>query len=452
MLSWNAEGVRGKASELGRWLSDNKVDVAAIQEAQLAGDTLSVPGYQTAAVSRRARGRRDEGPIRGGDVVTLVRNGLNFTVIRDSPLQPRDDTTECCAVRIILSAASHQPRRYLDIFNVYRPTIRSSASDERVDFFFMDGFPTTDSTLILEDFNGHHPDWDVSCLNPDRVGRLVHDWADREGWQILNSGAATRAGYGEGARLTTPDVSLAHSNLARRCLWSTGTDLGSDHLPQLVAVSTSGHRPRHIRKTHWAFHKADWTGFTARCEASLAALARQELPVEKFAAQLNDAIIEASVRHIPRGARADPKPWALDPELDQAAAERREARDAMHRDPTQANRSRWKEKKKQAADVEAAARHRAFREFASTELNRPAALGRVTKILRRMEGAVADACPGQAVNGDRGQLVAEDRDKAEAFARTYALVSCHTRLRRRDRTRRHQGGAKEGEEATMRVL
>ena len=56
VISWNAEGVRGKASELGRWLSENKVDVAAIQEAQLAGDTLSVPGYQTAAVSRRARG------------------------------------------------------------------------------------------------------------------------------------------------------------------------------------------------------------------------------------------------------------------------------------------------------------------------------------------------------------------------------------------------------------
>ena len=249
MLSWNAEGVRGKASELGRWLSDNKVDVAAIQEAQLAGDTLSIPGYQTAAVSRRARGRRDEGPIPGGGVVTLVRNVLNFTVIRDSPLQPRDDTSECCAVRIILSAASHQPRRYLDIFNVYRPPIRSSASDERVDFFSMDGFPTTDSTLILGDFNGHYPDWDVSCLNPDRVGLLVHDWADREGWQTLNSGAATRAGYGEGAHLTTPDVSLAHSNLAQRCLWLTGADLGSDHLPQLVAVSTSGHRPRRIRKT-----------------------------------------------------------------------------------------------------------------------------------------------------------------------------------------------------------
>ena len=44
-----------------------------------------------------------------------------------------------------------------------------------------------------------------------------------------------------------------------------------------------------------------------------------------------------------------------------------------------------------------------------------------------------DTCPGQAVSGDRGQLVAEDRSKAEAFVRTYASVSRHTRHRKRDR-------------------
>ena len=89
--------------------------------------------------------------------------------------------------------------------------------------------------------------------------------------------------------------------------------------------------------------------------------------------------------------------------------------------------------------MEVVARQRAFHDFATTELNRPAALGRVTKILRRMEGAVANACPGQAVNGDRGESAAEDRDKAEAFARTYARVSRHTRVKRRDRDVKSEG-------------
>ena len=88
LVSWNAEGFLSKIGELSRWLSDEKVDVAALQEAQLAGGALTVPGYQTASISRKARGRRGEGPVRGGDVAILVKNGLDFQTIRESPLQP----------------------------------------------------------------------------------------------------------------------------------------------------------------------------------------------------------------------------------------------------------------------------------------------------------------------------------------------------------------------------
>ena len=88
LVSWNAEGFLSKIGELSRWLSEEKVDVAALQEAQLAGGAVTVPCYQTAAISRRARGQRGEGPVRGGDVAILVKNGLDFQTIRESPLQP----------------------------------------------------------------------------------------------------------------------------------------------------------------------------------------------------------------------------------------------------------------------------------------------------------------------------------------------------------------------------
>ena len=194
----------------------------------------------------------------------------------------------------------------------------------------------------------------------------------------------------------------------------------------MISATVSGSRPRRVRKTRWASHKAGWASFTAQCENSMAALTAQETTVERLAEQFTDAVIEASVRHVPRGARADPRPWELDPELVQAVAERREARTAKQADPSPENQARWREKKRVAADVEVVARQRAFRDFATIELNQPAALGRVTKILRRMKSAVANACPGQAVNGDRCQSAAEDRDKAEAFARTYTRVSRHT--------------------------
>ena len=154
--------------------------------------------------------------------------------------------------------------------------------------------------------------------------------------------------------------------------------------------------------------------------------------MERLAAKFTDAVIETSVRHVPRGARADPRPWELYPELVQAVAERHKAKTDMQADPSPETQARWKAKR-EAADVEVAARQRVFRDFATTELNRPATLGRVTKILRRMEGAVANACPGQAGTCERGQSAAEARDKAETFARMHASVSSHTRVRRRVR-------------------
>ena len=60
-----------KIPEFKRWLSDKKVVAIAMQEAQLAGGTVSVQGYQDATISRKARGRRDGGPVKGGDVCNV---------------------------------------------------------------------------------------------------------------------------------------------------------------------------------------------------------------------------------------------------------------------------------------------------------------------------------------------------------------------------------------------
>ena len=437
VVGWNAEGLRKKIPEFSRWLSAAKVDVAAIQEAQLpANKTLSVPGYQAAVFQRRARGRRGDGPAKGGDVIIFVRDGIAFTTIEASPLQPADNTTEWCGVRIF----THQPRgrnpreKHIDIYNVYRPPIRNSEEDQRVDHFALTGFPSDPNVIIIGDINGHHPSWDGNCLEPDSVGQMVDDWTSEKGWKALNSGAPTCTGYGERTRLTAPDVALAHRDTARRCTWSTGEDLGSDHLPQVVTVAVDGTRPRRIRKTRWSLKKADWTAFTATCEEATAAIPVDTLSAEALVSRLTDIIYNASVQSIPRGARADPKPWAADPDLVEAVTERRQARDALHRQPDAPGAvNRWKEAKRRAAEAEDEARQRTFREFATTELNKPTSIGRVTKILRKMEGAVQDSCPDQAINGTNGQVLVADRAKAEAFVRTYAEVSKNVRVKKLDR-------------------
>ena len=103
------------------WLSTKKVDVIAIQEAQLPAKPVNIPGYSVVAMARRARGRMDGARAKGGDVAIYVRKGLNYDKISDAPIAANDDVTEWCGVRVFGKDSAH----YIDIHNIYRPPIRT---------------------------------------------------------------------------------------------------------------------------------------------------------------------------------------------------------------------------------------------------------------------------------------------------------------------------------------
>ena len=168
VVSWNAEGLRSKVSELQQWLSLKKVDVVAIQEAQLPAKSISIPGYQEAAVTRRARGRRDGARAKGGEVAIYVRNGLSFDKLSSAPLAADDDVTKWCGVRVFGRGSN----KYIDIHNLYRPPLLTDAIDERQDRFDPSALPADDRSLVVGDVNAHHPRWDGDCAGADGVGRL----------------------------------------------------------------------------------------------------------------------------------------------------------------------------------------------------------------------------------------------------------------------------------------
>ena len=135
-----------------------------------------------------------------------------------------------------------------------------------MDNFALDLRPTTDC-IITGDVNAHHPMWDHRCDDANDVGRRLAAWLNDEGWSVLNSGAPTHADYR--GNTGAPDVTACICDMARSCVWSIGDDLGSDHLPQLIEVTHHGGRPRRIRKTKWAFHKAAWDDFRDGIERAL---------------------------------------------------------------------------------------------------------------------------------------------------------------------------------------
>ena len=110
----------------------------------------------------------------------------------------------------------------------------------------------------------------------------------------------------------------------------------------------------------------------------------QDLGVEALSKRVSEVIGDTNRRWIPRGARVDPKPWAMDPDLVSTVAARREARDELQRAPSEETRRKWKDAKREAAEAEAAVQRRSFRDLATNELNKPSAIGKVSKILKKM--------------------------------------------------------------------
>ncbi|KAF0297636.1 hypothetical protein FJT64_004848 [Amphibalanus amphitrite] len=394
-------------------------DVVAIQEAQFpTKTTVRIPGYQPPVVTRRTRGRQTgAASAKGGDVAIYVRGGLTFSTLSDSYQAPADDTTEICGVRI-------HGKFQTDIINVYRPPIRRTRDDDRTDNFDPGALPSGDNTIILGDFNGHHPSWDYECDAADEVGNRLAEWLDREDWLPLNTGEPTHTSYRSGCN-TAPDVACCSRTLARRTSWSVGPDLGSDHLPMLLTVRSTPAAQRTRKKAKWAFQKADWVAFRADCEDALCRAVPQRATAQELTTRFTEAVMSASRRHIPRGARPDAKPWVLDPELQQAVSDRQEARRQIRADDP-ASKERWIAAKRRAADVERSATQTHFRTFVEDNLNQPASLGRVTKILKKWEGAGDEHQPGQAMRVG-GRLLVTDREKAQAFCATYAHVSRQVR-------------------------
>ena len=150
----------------------------------------------------------------------------------------------------------------------------------------------------------------------------------------------------------------------------------------LLTVRTGGAAPQRIRKTRWSFKKAAWLAFHDECEAAFAEAGPEHESVQEAATRFHQVLQQASVHHIPRGARAGAKPWALDPELEEAVEARRAARRDM-RSGDRAAKERWVAAKQRAASIERRVSQQQFRDFVSSTLNKHQSLGRVHKTLKK---------------------------------------------------------------------
>ena len=168
ILQQNIAGFKSRRVELLKRLSDLKVDVAAIQEANFSVKTVNgkethvipeIRGWNVVAQERKTGRKTGSNSAGRGGVAWLIREGINYDILKTPPTIQNDNTTEWVGIRVYQEKNNHVVD-FKDLYNLYVPPIHESSKDDnRKQNFKTTKLPVTENTLFFGDVNCHGT-WD----------------------------------------------------------------------------------------------------------------------------------------------------------------------------------------------------------------------------------------------------------------------------------------------------
>ena len=184
-------------TELGVVLERNKIKVAVMQESKLSPKSKN---YTTV--------RKDRSHGQGGGLLIFIHRSITFSKQPSSQESLSDPHLEELSIKAELGITK------FIISNVYILPASSCSNGYQ---FSIEHLLTTLDTLILGDFNAHHPSW--YSRSTDTRGRKMADSINGSDYGILNWDSTTRVP--PNAEPSSPDVSLASVSLITSCFWLT---------------------------------------------------------------------------------------------------------------------------------------------------------------------------------------------------------------------------------------
>ena len=255
-ITFNANGIGNKLTELEVVLKRNKVKVAVIQESKLS------PKSKNPCIQNYTTVRKDRSHGEGGGLLIFIHRSITFSKQPSSPESLSDPHLEELSIKAELGNTK------LIISNVYIPPASSCSNGCHSS---IEHLLTTADTLILGDFNTHHPSW--YSRSTDTRERKMADPINGSDYGILNLDSPTRVP--PNAEPSSPDVSSA--SLITSCSWQTLSTLSSDHLPILIRLQMKTPSNPGLRRTHVNLKKANWDRYRQEVEA---ALSKRSLPTD----------------------------------------------------------------------------------------------------------------------------------------------------------------------------
>ena len=249
IMFWNCQGIRPKRKELQLYLTENSIDIIALNETFLNKKyTFKVPGYDTI--------RKDRSTGVKGGVAFLVKHGL--VVNKEYRNEDFNIITDNEALAINLELSNNQN---LTLATIYCPNGNPSSS------LFHTISNLSDNVMFIGDFNSKLESF--GCAKKNTSGPMLKTIQNKLNLIYLNNDEHTHMDRANGST-DILDMAFVSPNLAIHDIqFQIGDDLGSDHLPIEISIDTTPHRNTYTNHTKYKFDQTDREVFESTLEEAL---------------------------------------------------------------------------------------------------------------------------------------------------------------------------------------
>jgi len=245
ILQWNILGLKANLATLLTANAEDPFDILVLQETLLSEtSTCNIKNYNA------FHSYYMPGQNRGISIFT--KNSLHTQLITPAP--ECGARIECLGIQISLNESN------LFLFNIYR-TPHPTCELEMDELF---GLAAHEPTIILGDFNAHHPNWNdpttSSAYKTNDAGLHIKLLLDSfPDVSLLNSKQATHTKGG------VLDLTILSNSLVSTADWSFHPYLMSDHLATFTTLQLP-RLPLPPPVPRWNLKKANWAHFTKLLE------------------------------------------------------------------------------------------------------------------------------------------------------------------------------------------
>ena len=236
LIQWNINSATKKKAPLIHTARTMKLDIIVLQETLLTNpEKYKLSGYNTFATPQNEENR---------GLAILIKSTIPAKMVINPIFC--GDRVEVMAVEIILLDST------LTIYNIYR-----NRANNNFDLTQLFAFARNQPTLILGDFNAHHPILNSpgnTTEEGEHISFALHNFPEIT---LLNNGQATHI---RGGRL---DLAFLNTNLRQYATWQTDNSIcQSDHFAINIELNLPQLPPIPPPPPRWNQDQADWSIFS----------------------------------------------------------------------------------------------------------------------------------------------------------------------------------------------